>query len=321
MNTGNRFRPRRRDPIAGQSKAYDRDPQRFFNILSPKVPAGDRADQASFHERNRLVGVHELLFHLHQMAVREYILPTSIVRIGDINLRGARVQWGQSTGVNQAAHWVPGQIFIRGKEPGDLVRQGAANQGEINNKIHHNIARYIDLLFGLTDDLHMNFNYADTTAENNGVRMAFLQACQLVIRNGVGQQNIRASVIDNAYDLYRQGADRAYDNAQEWLQFVIDRPEPQLTKNQKAARIARAEDAIDITVEYNRVLNITQPKLERSRLYKDGNYREGIWSLIRGAASSAEAQSQTEQRSEGGSRSSNSEGSSDSSDSSDSSGA
>jgi hypothetical protein len=70
------------------------------------------ASQARFHEKNRDLAVHEILFHIHQMAVRGYIDPYSIISSGErdpqpgqgqnaepISLTGAKKHWGHSKGL------------------------------------------------------------------------------------------------------------------------------------------------------------------------------------------------------------------------------
>src|SRR5262245_14764354 len=139
----------RRDPLKG-NQTYEERPQRVIDILRPKVPSHQISDQARFHEKNRILAVHEILFHLHQMAVRTYIAPSSGITIG-----GAKVQWGRSSGVMQAAHWVPGQIFIGSNEPGAIARSKATQMDRPTDKAHRIIGSRLDLLFGLTDNLHL----------------------------------------------------------------------------------------------------------------------------------------------------------------------
>lgn len=147
---------------------------------------------AAQHETNRQSVVKEILVHVFLMS-KFRILP------GSVTVAEAHAQYFRATADHQAAHCVPGQIFSNGTPIQRLITNNDDLQVGIDN------------LFGTTDNIHSNFNKADSSSEANGLRTAFGAACNTVIQSGKFARFNRAvdfhRYIETAFSNYKiQGA-------------------------------------------------------------------------------------------------------------------
>ncbi len=161
------------------------------NLTQPPF-TGTIEEIAVSHETNRQSVVKEILVHIFLMA-KFRILP------GGVTVGEARAQYFRATAENQAAHNAPGQIFSGGVPIQNLITTNDYLQVTVDN------------LFGTTDNIHANFNIADSSSEANGLRDAFGVACNEVARTGKYAKFNRADefhpYIEAAFLVYKnQGA-------------------------------------------------------------------------------------------------------------------
>ena len=108
-----------------------------------------------------------------------------------VNVSAAEFQNYKSTGGNQAAHYLPGQLKINGK---NLSEWSSSQQGKTQ----------ISTMFADVEDLPADFNKADTQAEasgqNAGLCAAFAAAVSHVVQCSQGVAAINRRVVAHAYD-------------------------------------------------------------------------------------------------------------------------
>jgi hypothetical protein len=167
-------------------------------ILSQIEWTGDVKTIAIGHETNRQSVVKTLFVYLFLMSKHE-MLP------GLISVGAASSQYLSATEENQAAHCVPGQLCHNGTEIQKLL--GLSETLEVT----------LDCLFGATDDIHSNFNKADSSAEDSGLRDAFGQACNQVVQAGRFAKFGRAwqflPQIERAFEIYKRLGITSFDTA------------------------------------------------------------------------------------------------------------
>lgn len=147
---------------------------------------------AAQHENNRQTVVKEILVHV-------FLMSKFGVLTGNVTVGEARAQYFRATAGNQAAHCAPGQIFSNGVPIQRLITGNDDLQVSVDN------------LFGTTDNIHANFNVADSSSEANGLRQAFGNACNEAARSGKFARFNRAVEfhhhIERAFAIYKsQGA-------------------------------------------------------------------------------------------------------------------
>lgn len=156
-------------------------------------PFGGTIEQIAVqHETNRQSVVKEILVHVFLMS-KFRLLP------GNVTVGEARAQYFRATADHQAAHCAPGQIFSNGAPIQRLITNNDDLQVSVDN------------LFGTTDNIHANFNVADSSSEANGLRQAFGNACNQVVQSGRFARFNRAAdfhrYIETAFSTYKsQGA-------------------------------------------------------------------------------------------------------------------
>jgi hypothetical protein len=161
---------------------------RLRRILTQPPLPGTIEEIAVSHETNRQSVVKEILVHIFLMS-KFRILP------GGVTVGEARSQYFRATAGNQAAHNAPGQIFSNGTPIQNIITANDDLQVTIDN------------LFGTTDNIHANFNMADSSSEANGLRDAFGVACNEVARKGKYAKFNRAAefhhYIESAFLIYK----------------------------------------------------------------------------------------------------------------------
>lgn len=202
------------------------------------------------HETNRQSVVKEILVHVFLMS-KFRILP------GNVTVGEARAQYFRATADHQAAHCVPGQIF--------------SNNTPIQRLITFNddLQVSIDNLFGTTDNIHANFNKADSSSEANGLRTAFGVACNLVAQSGKHARFNRAEDfhrhIEIAFSSYKTQGTNGFRAA-------ITNQE-NLMRGTSGADLASRQERIRITRIYLNTLNSASVSLETVM----GLYTEDLW--------------------------------------------
>lgn len=109
---------------------------------------------------------------------------------------------GHGSQATPAAHCLPCQIYINGRDPASLARNPA-------------VALAIRKLFGKTTVLPHVFNAADSAAERSGLKDAFVQACRHVISApGSTDERIDRPCVRYAYEtVWSPLARKAYRTA------------------------------------------------------------------------------------------------------------
>jgi hypothetical protein len=167
-------------------------------FLSQKEWVGDTRNIAIGHETNRQSVVKTILVYLFLMS--KYQIITNSLTVG-----AATAQYLSATDANQAAHCVPGQLFHSGTAIQKI--SGLSEDLEVT----------LDCLFAATDDIHNNFNKADSSAEDSGLRDAFGQACNRVVQSGRYARFERAwqflPQIETAFGVYKTLGTTAFETA------------------------------------------------------------------------------------------------------------
>ena len=168
--------------------------------------------QAIDHNLGRNVRVAKLLGYLALLRQRGASLTGSIECVAAVrqNFSSSKsmTHMGLPTGPTQAAHFLPGQIRIGGRDVWQFTTN-PATRGQI------------EFLFAEVEHLPANFNQADTTAEakgsNNGLCSALVHACTTVIRRPEGQQmsagKLPLNLVGAAYEDWHRHAITALNNA------------------------------------------------------------------------------------------------------------
>ena len=218
--------------------------------LTQHPMTGSIEEIAVSHETNRQSVVKEILVHVFLMAKFRILL-------GGVTVGEARAQYFRATAANQAAHNAPGQIFSNGTPIQNLITTNDDLQVTIDN------------LFGTTDNIHANFNMADSSSEANGLRDAFGVACNEVAGKGKYAKFNRAHefhrYIESAFLIYKnQGANgfRAAIASQR-----------NLMNGATGSDLAARQDRLLITQTYLNTLNSASPSLETVL----GLYTEDLW--------------------------------------------
>jgi hypothetical protein len=160
---------------------------------------GDRRRDAQAHEKLREEIVAEVLSYIYLIGAKKIVTPDSqpIVTVG-----AARRQAVNSSGVNQAAHCSPGQIFITGLQPGQVIL-GSATVSDDGMMA----AARLNGLFARTEDLHRDFNYVDSRLEERGLREAFGHASSVALAKGLSQpktSKLDRDAILHCFGLYKK---------------------------------------------------------------------------------------------------------------------
>jgi hypothetical protein len=189
-----------------------------ISVEPSSVPSGLRK-QSQFHESRRVDAVSELLYHFYMMGAKKQIKadPPPLLAIAP-----AALQSFHSTGGNQAAHCVPGQILISGGTPTDWLL--SSEHGEKTGRMALFAGLRINQLFGSVDDLPADFNKSDSRIERYGLREAFLEASRRAIKQGIKDSTKKRTdpeVVYDTYQLYQIMADSAYDIALRRLDYKI----------------------------------------------------------------------------------------------------
>lgn len=153
---------------------------------------GELLSDAAGHARNRLLHACEAIAWVGGLA------PQGVpARWPAFTLVGARVQDATAHGGEQAAHVLPGQLLIDGREPWSLARGQAAKLAWL--------ARFM-----VTSAVPAPFNRADSAAEQAGLKEAFRAACeQAWMRAARGQRDLAA-----IHATFLRDADRAFLDAE-----------------------------------------------------------------------------------------------------------
>jgi hypothetical protein len=167
-------------------------------LLSQERITGSDQEIALAHEFNRQNTVKQVFVHLFLMAKFGF-LP------GPLTVEKAENQYLYAHGDDQAAHCVPGQMVLGTQAVQKLITASEDLQLIVEN------------LFANTDEIHSRFNKADSRAEENGLRAAFGDACNFIVRVGRYARFNRAvqfyPYIDEAFSQYKMNGIPAFDQA------------------------------------------------------------------------------------------------------------
>lgn len=123
--------------------------------------------------------------------------------IDEIKVTRAEFQNYKAPEGMQAAHYLPGQLKIRGHKPSFLVKDPATKVA-------------LDRPFADVETLPANYNKADSQAERSGLCGAFAASAGVVIRaQHRDKGRIDRPVVERAYGTWRVEAQRALAGAQE----------------------------------------------------------------------------------------------------------
>ncbi len=183
---------------------------------TPGVATG-LVEQARQHEIRRENCVADVLAHLYAMTAGGILSRKSPTRI---TVSRAAFQTVKASGVNQAAHLLPGQIRINGQLPADYIHAQAAAGAHLLDVA---VALRLNSTFGLTEVLHRNFNYVDSRLERNGMVAAFESAAQFVVGKGLssGGRKIDPSIVRRGYEIFVQGSAPAFEVTLQRLQTKV----------------------------------------------------------------------------------------------------
>lgn len=223
---------------------------RLRRILTQPPLTGTIEEIAVSHEVNRQNVVKEILVHIFLMA-KFGILPSGVT-VGE-----ARSQYFRATAGNQAAHNAPGQIFYGGTPIQNLITANDDLQVTVDN------------LFGTTDNIHANFNMADSSSEANGLRDAFGAACNDLARRGKHAKFNRAAqfhpYIESAFLIYRTQGEQGFQTAIASQQNLMS--------GATGADLASRQERLFITRTYLRTLNSASSSLDTVL----GLFTEDLW--------------------------------------------
>ncbi len=183
---------------------------RLSQIYRQTPITGTDADIANTHEINRQSAVKTVLVHSFFLAKFGYLTGA----VTGLSRGKTEAQYHFATGGNQAAHCAPAQISAGGMSLQRLITKSDDLSLEIEN------------LFGNTDDLPVRFNVADSSAEGNGMRDAFVSACNEVVMKAkipFGVVEHIAPHFSNAFRAYKQRAMAAIDAAIAFQQMELRR--------------------------------------------------------------------------------------------------
>ena len=173
---------------------------RLAQIYRQSPITGSDAEIANTHEINRQSAVKTVFVHCFFLAKFGYLQG----QVSALDLGKTEAQYHFATGGNQAAHCAPAQISSGGRALQRLLTASDDLSLEIEN------------LFGNTDDLPVRFNVSDSSAESNGLRRAFVSACNDVVmkaRIPFGVVEHIAPHFSAAYRAYKQNGILAINSA------------------------------------------------------------------------------------------------------------
>src|SRR5215211_1490583 len=172
--------------------------RRLANLLYQERITGTDAEIAMVHEVNRQSVVKEVLVHVF------FIAKFGLIS-GPLTAVKAANQYLIAHGNDEAAHCAPGQIVASTRSVQSYLSASDDLQLEVEN------------LFAKADEIDLKFNMADSRAEENGLRMAFGNACNTVANAGRTVRFNRTedfySHIDTAYARYKSQGVMAMTNA------------------------------------------------------------------------------------------------------------
>lgn len=230
---------------------------RLSRMMSQRRIEGTLREIAVAHEINRQNVVKEILLHVFLMSKLRFFT-------GQVTVGKAASQYLSGTGNDEAAHCAPGQISAGGRRIQDLVIA--------SDELH--VA--VDNLFGTTDIMNANFNKADSSSEDSGLRQAFGNACNAAARFGATARFGRAEEfyrhIEEAFRQYKTEGTQAFRTS-------IARQRAELNGKSGADLISRQE-RITITETYLNDLATASAELDTVM----GLYPEDIWKEYRAIA-------------------------------------
>lgn len=183
---------------------------RLAQIYRQTPITGTDADIANTHEINRQSAVKTVLVHSFFLAKFGYFTGA----VTGLSRGKTEAQYHFATGGNQAAHCAPAQISAGGVPLQKLITKSDDLSLEVEN------------LFGNTDDLPLRFNVADSSAEGNGLKEAFVFACNEVVQKARTPFNVVEHIaphFSGAYRTYKQRAIAAIDSALAFQQSELRR--------------------------------------------------------------------------------------------------
>lgn len=219
-------------------------------FLSQNRITGTVKQIATTHEVNRQNVVKEIFVHVFLMS--KFKILTGMTTVG-----AAKSQYITGHGNDQAAHCVPGQIRAGGQPLQDLVAA--------SDELHVTL----DNLFGTTDEIDGNFNKADSSSEDNGVRNAFGNACNLAARSGATARFNRA---EDFYPYINAAFVRYKTEGMQGFRAAIIKQQNEMRSKTGADLILRQE-RIFITETYLQTLASAPSTLETVM----GLYPEDLW--------------------------------------------
>lgn len=202
--------------------------------------------RARLHEEHRQRVIVTLLTEFYLMGVAD-IFPKSIV-VGT-----AKAHWQDAVGSalkgTQAAHCVPCQIEITGRQPQQYLRKYSDDRAKI-----------IEAYFGKTDDfLPAVFNKCDSYSESHGLIEAFQDACLDVIEKGINKVTFHEGAVStsvrNAFSIYRTGAKETFRKAIEYYQGEKNRVDNSVEKKKQATSQISIVEFYKSEVRYSTALN------------------------------------------------------------------
>jgi hypothetical protein len=212
-------------------------------------------ERAAKHEYNRQRVVISILLDLHLMTLAGFIGKNAT-----LGLRGAITQNLEGHEGDAAAHCAPRQLIISGRPPQTILLRPSRNSSA---KPMPERAFALDILFGETDILPVNFNICDSRAERRGLNSAFLNACRQAIKSGQHGGEMKAEAISTAvnaaFDKYKSDAKTAFQSS---VQRLKDKLKP---KYLFPYLLARWTEQLQITEQYAEALassNIAQQKTD-----------------------------------------------------------
>ena len=142
---------------------------------------GDRKRDAQIHEMNRQDNMANIFTVLNFMGKMKIIKPGDNPIVTGCK---ALFQNVRSKGGNQAAHLMPCQILITGKEPSQyFINPGITDEDISLDRFL--LAASIRGAFAATDDLPRNFNYVDWLVEQYGSIKGFVKGSEFALKEGL----------------------------------------------------------------------------------------------------------------------------------------
>lgn len=191
---------------------------------------GELLGDAAGHARNRLLHACEAIAWVGGLALRA----KPGARTPAMTIVGARVQDATARGGEQAAHVLPGQLLLDGREPWTLVQGEQARLAWLTR-------------FMVTSPVPAPFNRADSAAEAAGLKEAFRHACeQAWSRVARGERDLLAT-----HAAFLAAADRAFLEAEQGKGARATSGATQAVRNERLVEsvLLRAYRAHGVTAE------------------------------------------------------------------------